>query len=78
MDIEKIKELVKIFKEANYKDLFGALIINEQLDYMHDLDELNESDIEILEGLFNRFMKSDNATLINRDLLDDLDDMEEM
>lgn len=78
MDIEKIKELVKIFKETNYKDLFGALIINEQLDYMHDLDELNESDIEILEGLFNRFMKSDNATLINRDLLDDLDDMEEM
>lgn len=78
MDIEKIKELVKIFEEANYKDLFGALIINEQLDYMHDLDELNESDIEILEGLFNRFMKSDNATLINRDLLDDLDDMEEM
>jgi hypothetical protein len=78
MDIEKIKELVKIFKEANYKDLFGALIINEQLDYMHDLDELNEGDIEILEGLFNRFMKSDNATLINRDLLDDLDDMEEM
>lgn len=78
MDIEKIKELVKIFKKANYKDLFGALIINEQLDYMHDLDELNEGDIEILEGLFNRFMKSDNATLINRDLLDDLDDMEEM
>lgn len=78
MDIEKIKDLVKIFKKANYKDLFGALIINEQLDYMHDLDELNESDIEILEGLFNRFMKSDNATLINRDLLDDLDDMEEM
>ena len=78
MDIEKIKELVKIFKEANYKDLFGALIINERLDYMHDLDELNEGDIEILEGLFNRFMKSDNATLINRDLLDDLDDMEEM
>lgn len=78
MDIEKIKELVKIFKKANYKDLFGALIINEQLDYMHDLDELNEGDIEILEGLFNRFMKSDNATLINRDLLDDLDDTEEM
>ena len=77
MKLEEVKELLRIFKCANYKALFGALVLNEKIDYMSEIEDVNSKDIEYLEDLYNKFMESDNLTLINSDLLDDLDDMEE-
>ena len=36
-------------------------------------DIVNNKDIEYLEELYNKFMESDNLTLINSDLLNDME-----
>lgn len=71
MNLENIKELVRIFKNADYKDLFGALVLNERIDYLHDLEDLQENDLEYLEELYNNFMNSD-LQLIDLEELEDL------
>lgn len=71
MNLENIKELVRIFKNADYKDLFGALVLNEKIDYLHDLEDLQENDLEYLEELYTNFMNS-NLQLIDLEKLEDL------
>ena len=71
MNLENIKELVCIFKNADYRDLFGALVLNEKIDYLHDLEDLQEKDIEYLEELYANFMESD-LQLIDLETLEDL------
>lgn len=71
MDLENIKELVRIFKNADYRDLFGALVLNEKIDYLHELEDLQEKDLEYLEELYNKFMDS-NLQLIDIEALEDL------
>ena len=62
MNIEEIKRLVKEFHRVNYKDLFGALITYETEDYLHNIDDLNEGDIDFLEGLYDYYMDRDDIT----------------
>lgn len=71
-----IKLMVRMFRNVDYKDLFGALILNEKIDYLQDLEDLSDADIKYLEELFDRFMQSDNITLINSDLLDAMEGLE--
>lgn len=73
MNIDRIIELVKQFREENYKDLFGALIVFEKLDYYWEeqLEELNNKDIDYLEQKYQEFMENDNYTsLLNQELLE--------
>ena len=74
MDKNNVIEILKYLKSANYKDLFGALILNEKIDYLQDVENIQDSDIKYIEELYNKFMNSDNISLINQDLIDDLDD----
>ena len=76
MNKNKIIELVHVFKNADYRDFFGALVLNEKIDYIQDLQDVNDDDIDYLEELYDKFMNSDMSSLINTDLLDDLDDYE--
>lgn len=74
MDLERIIELVKQFKKENYKDLFGALLVFEQLDYYweEELEDLRNGDIDYLEKKYQEFMENDNYTsLLNQELLED-------
>lgn len=76
MNKDVIKLMVRMFRNVDYKDLFGALILNEKIDYLQDLEDLSDADIKYLEELFDRFMQSDNMTLINSDLLDVMEGLE--
>lgn len=71
MNLENIKELVRIFKNADYRDLFGALVLNEKIYHLHDLEDLQEKDLEYLEDLYANFMDSD-LQLIDLEALEDL------
>ena len=71
MNLDRIKELVKQLRNENYKDLFAALILYEEIDYIHELEDVNEKDIEFLEKIYKKFMDKDYITsLINQDILD--------
>lgn len=69
MNKEKVIELVKILNNSNYKDVFGALIVFEKLDYLHNLEDFNNKDVEFLESVYNKFMASTTCTgLINEEI----------
>lgn len=68
MKIEKIKELVKILNNYDYKDVFASMIIFEEVSYLHDIEDLTKNDIDFLENLYYKFMKSEITGLINDDL----------
>ena len=77
MNLERIKELVKQFKKEDYKNLFGALLVYEHLDYYweEELEDLRNSDIEYLEKKYQEFMENDNYTsLLNQELLEGSDE----
>ena len=46
MNKEKIIELVKTLNNNDYKDVFGAILIFEKLDYLQDLQDIDDKDIE--------------------------------
>lgn len=78
MNKEKVIELVKILNNSNYKDVFGALIVFEKLDYLHNLEDFDDKDVEFLEGVYNRFMDSPTcAGLINEEINEFLESEEE-
>ena len=77
MNKDNIIKLVKQFNEINYKDLFGALIVFEQLDYLYNLEDFNDKDVEFLEKIFNKFMDSDICGLLNEDLKELIEEVEE-
>lgn len=69
MNKERIIELVKELRKENYKDLFAALILFEQIDFIHELEDVTEKDIEYLEEIYEKFMEKDYITsLINQDI----------
>lgn len=70
MNKEKIIELVKTLNNNNYKDVFGAILIFEKLDYLQDLQDIDDKDIEYLEEVYNKFMDSPTITgLLNEELI---------
>ena len=78
MNKEKIIELVKILNNNDYKDVFGALMVFEKLDYLHSLEEFNDKDVEFLESVYNKFMDSSTCTgLINEAINEFLESEEE-
>lgn len=78
MNKEKIIELVKILNNNDYKDVFGALIVFEKLDYLHNLEEFNDKDVEFLEGVYNKFMDSSTCPgLINEEINEFLESEED-
>ena len=62
MNIEEIKRLVREFHRVDYKDLFGALVVYETEDYLHNIDDLNKGDIDFLNGLYDYYMDRDDIT----------------
>lgn len=69
MNKEKIIELVKTLNNSDYKDVFGALIVFEKLDYLQDLQDFNDGDIEYLEKVYDKFMDSPTISgLLNEEL----------
>ena len=69
--MNKIKELLYILKNADYKDLFIALILNDKIDYIQDIEDLQEEDITYLETIYKEFIENDTITsLINPEILD--------
>ena len=74
MNLDRIKDLVKQFRKENYKDLFGALLVFEKLDYYweEELEELKNGDIDYLEKKYKEFMENDYYTsLLNQELLEE-------
>lgn len=69
MNIDKIKELVKILNNSDYKDVFSALVIFEYMDYLQDLNDFSNMDIEVMEEVYEEFMNNSNATgLLNSEI----------
>lgn len=62
MNKETIKDIVRYLNDVSYRDLFGAICVFERCDYLHDLEDLNDGDIEYLEELFEYFMNNDYFT----------------
>lgn len=78
MNKEKVIELVKILNNNDYKDVFGALIVFEKLDYLHNLEDFDGKDVEFLESVYNKFMDSSTCTgLINEEINEFLESEEE-
>lgn len=78
MNKEKVIELVKILNNNDYKDVFGALIVFEKLDYLHNLEDFNDKDVEFLESVYNKFMDSTTCVgLINEEINEFLESEEE-
>ena len=77
MNKEKIIELVKTLNNNDYKDVFGAILIFEKLDYLQDLQDIDDKDIEYLEEVYNKFMDSPTITgLLNEELKEILESEE--
>lgn len=77
MNKEKIIELVKTLNNNDYKDVFGAILIFEKLDYLQDLQDIDDKDIEYLEKVYNKFMDSPTITgLLNEELKEFLESEE--
>ena len=77
MNKEKIIELVKTLNNNDYKDVFGAILIFEKLDYLQDLQDIDDKDIEYLEEVYNKFMDSPTiAGLLNEELKEILESEE--
>ena len=77
MNKEKIIELVKTLNNNNYKDVFGSILIFEKLDYLQDLQDIDDKDIEYLEKVYNKFMDSPTITgLLNEELKEFLESEE--
>ena len=75
MNKDIIIKLVKEFKSVDYKDLVGALaiyeIIENEMYYETELEELNEKDIKTLENIYNEFMNSKTIKgLLNDELVE--------
>lgn len=78
MNKEKIIELVKTLNNNDYKDVFGAIVIFEKLEYLHDLQDIDDKDINMLEEIYDRFMESATITgLLNDDLKEIIEEEEE-
>lgn len=68
-----IIRLVKQFNNEDYKDLVGALIVFEKMDYLHDIDDLTDEDIKALEDIYYEWLHSDISGLLDTDLKDIID-----
>lgn len=73
MNKENIIKLVKELKNANYKDVVGSLVVYKILEnemyYSIELEELSDKDIKTLENIYNKFMESKTITgLLNDEL----------
>ena len=73
MNKENIIRLVKELKNANYKDVVGSLVVYEILEnelyYDNELEELSDGDTKTLEKIYNKFMESSTITgLLNDEL----------
>ncbi len=78
MNIENIKRLVREFRNENYRDLVGALIIYEQLGYFanEEINELDEKDTEFLEKIFDDWLHSDEPGILNEYITNDIEERE--
>lgn len=78
MDKETIKRLLYQFRNEDYKNFIGALILNEVIDYQMDIEDITEGDIETTEEIYNKFIESDRITsIINQEVLDYIEEIGE-
>lgn len=74
MELNDVKDLVKLFNEVNYKTLFKALMVYEQIDYIGELEDLTQQEIDYLEQVYNFYMKTDINLINSTELLDAFED----
>jgi hypothetical protein len=70
MELKDVKDLVNLFNEVNYKTLFKALMVYEQIDYIGELEDLTQQEIDYLEQVYNFYMKTDINLINSTELLD--------
>jgi hypothetical protein len=70
MELKDVKDLVNLFNEVNYKTLFKALMVYEQIDYIGELEDLTQEEIDYLEQVYNFYMKTDINLINSTELLD--------
>lgn len=68
MNIGRIKKLVKMYNNMDDKEFFASLVVFNTIDFLDELDEFSDGDIEYLEKLYRYYLKSD-INLTNVDLL---------
>ena len=74
MELNDIKDLVKLFNEIDCKTLFGALVVYETIDHIQDLEDFNEKDVEYLEKLCKFWVDSDIDLINARQLIEEYEE----
>ena len=72
MKLKNVIRLVKQFKNENYEDLVGALVVYEIIEdeFLYELDDMDDKDLKTLKEIYYKFMKSEIPGLLNEDLKD--------
>ena len=65
MNMELLKEYTRTLKNMNYKEFIGAIILNEKLDYLQDLEDITQKDVDYLTKLYNYYMENDYLNIFN-------------
>ncbi len=76
MNKENIKKLYKTLKESDYKEVVASVILFEKLDYIHDIEDITDGDIETLEDIYNKYMHSPTISgLLNEEINDIIEEI---
>ena len=74
MNIEKIKELLRTIKKADYRDYFAAVLLNEKIDYMQDIEDLTEKDLKYIDGIYDNYISNDFIKLLSDEIMGKLEE----
>ena len=62
LNLENVKTVVRFLRTIRHDTLFSALILNEKIDYLQELEDLTEKDIEFLKELYEEYIEDDTIT----------------
>ena len=62
LNVENVKTGVRFLRTIRHDTLFSALILNEKIDYLQELEDLTEKDIEFLKELYEEYIEDDTIT----------------
>lgn len=58
--LEKIKGLVEFIFDTNHNDLFIAQMLFEKIDYKHDIQDIQQADIDFADRIYNECYLENN------------------
>lgn len=68
MNIEKIKKILKEFQKNDYRDYFAAVLLNEKINYMHEIEDITENDIKYIDEIYDDYTSNDNMSLLSEEI----------